>query len=181
MTRASVVWMTVALTFFGPICRADEVIEPIVPGTLASVVAGVSKPVGQNTAAPAAAKDSDPAVLGVAAGTSESVIQTGAVVEAHSITPIAAESCCESQPCHGHSCGDCAHRLCEWLTYRALPCPCCCGKHCTPTCTPPLYTFFLWHCEAGCCHPDAPFSITPEVASDTANRSATVGTPGQAE
>jgi len=48
--------------------------------------------------------------------------------------------------------GECARRAWDWLTYRPESCPrCCsgCGRTCAPTCVPPLYTYFLWQCQAG--------------------------------
>ena len=54
---------------------------------------------------------------------------------------------------HMHGCS-CARRAWEWLTYRPAHCPrwCShCGHYPSPTCTPPLYTYFLWHCQAAGC------------------------------
>jgi hypothetical protein len=40
-----------------------------------------------------------------------------------------------------------ARRLANWFTYCSSPGHCC--KECTPCCTPPLYTYFLWPCYGG--------------------------------
>jgi hypothetical protein len=45
--------------------------------------------------------------------------------------------------------GNCARKLVDWLTYCPGSCGHC-GRTCAPTCVPPLYTYFLWHCGAGC-------------------------------
>ena len=70
--------------------------------------------------------------------------------------------------------GTCARRLWQWATYRPESCPrtCSqCGRLPTPTCFPPLYTYFLWHC-ANCSdgHAPGPPAAVPDVGhtADTA-------------
>lgn len=46
------------------------------------------------------------------------------------------------EPCKGG-------KLLNWLCYKPQKTGCC-GKDCTPCCTPPLYAFFLPNCQGGC-------------------------------
>jgi hypothetical protein len=106
-------------------------------------------------------------VLGVQQGRAQEIVGTTGNTEATHIAPAAAEPCVVSdmsQP-------TCCERLWNWLTYRPLSRPGCCGccKPCEPCGMPPLYIFFLCdrygHC--GCTGPAA--TVAPAGGQAPAN------------
>jgi hypothetical protein len=123
MNRMAGLLMAGCLIWAGTACRADD---------------KAAKTPSQSPYAPAA----------------EATLPTSAVPEV--AEPASADCATE---CAGHagllsrfqSDGHCARRLWAWLTYCPQSCPrsCSeCGRVCAPTCTPPLYQYFLWHCDA---------------------------------
>jgi hypothetical protein len=95
------------------------------------------------------------AEIGAAQVPADAVPATPAVAAAPAVPaapPVAAAPGCG---CGCQYCGECGHdgacwqRLLDWLTYcpPRTPCCCgCCGKGCTPCCTP-LYMYFLDRCS----------------------------------
>jgi hypothetical protein len=152
MSKSGIVLLAGYLAWAVAACRAGEPTERIIPVTASETVT-VEAP------APEIHPEADLAATGSA-------------------------DCCPAHGCgglggwlgeHMHGCS-CARRAWEWLTYRPSHCPVWCS-HCThicaPTCTPPLYTYFLWHCQAGGCggamghHAPAPSVAVTPVAEGT--------------
>jgi len=64
--------------------------------------------------------------------------------------PVAAAEPSCAAPCCTAGCAKHSGRLCDWLLYRPMRshCACCCV---VSPCTPPVYTWFLDHCQAAGC------------------------------
>jgi hypothetical protein len=127
MTRLGALLLASSLAFAGPTGRADE---PVTPAALDSAAQDAAAP------APAAADTATPAPP--PAGTGTAIIMMNE-------TPAPAP-CCGGNP-------GLLGRLWDWLTYCPQSCNRACShctRQCMPTCAPPPYTYFLWHCQAGC-------------------------------
>jgi hypothetical protein len=139
MSKMGLVLLTTCLAWAAAVCRADEGGEII-------VLPGASERID--------------------AGPGPEMAPVEASAPAMSMAPEAAPATPDDWAASGHGCGGlagwvgqhlhgchCARRAWQWLTYYPERCPCWCshcGHTCAPTCVPPLYTYFLWHCQAGC-------------------------------
>jgi hypothetical protein len=179
MSRIGIILLAGVLAWTAAPCRADETAD------------SQSQEATPERVAPTPAPDSTPAQNGV--GEAVPTTPAALVADVHTDHGTVVSSECASDACchggltgwisqHTHGC-QCARRFWDWLTYYPGSCPRWCS-HCgctvAPTCTPPLYTYFLWHCDAahgGCCGANGHHAPAPTTAvTPAANGMVTEGT-----
>jgi hypothetical protein len=177
MSRIGIVLLAGVLAWTAAPCRADETADSQSQDPVPERVTPVPTPDTADAQPGGPQAASTPAAL------------AGDVQMDHG-TPVSGD-CSPDACCHGglkgwisqrtHGC-QCARRFWDWLTFYPGSCPRWCS-HCgctvAPTCTPPLYTYFLWHCDAahgGCCGANGHHAPAAAAAVAPANGMVTEGT-----
>ena len=171
MSRIGIVLLAGVIAGAAVPCRADETTDNQASERIIPVAAAETAPVQVDVPGPGPSTEP---------GTPLAAANTEPVAPSmEPVAPAPADCMPEAHGCgglgvwisqHAHGC-HCARRFWEWLTYYPQSCPrwCShCGCTCAPTCVPPLYTYFLWHCHAaGCGGPVAHHAPAPATAEAT--------------
>ncbi len=148
MSRIGIVLLAGFIAWTAVPCRADETADSqeATPERMTPV------PSTDKTPTPSAIPESTPSTAAAVPATDAhpevALPQGDCTAEAHGFGGLAGWI-----STHTHSC-QCARKFWQWLTYYPQPCSVWCshcGHKCAPTCVPPLYTYFMWHCQAAGC------------------------------